>query len=355
MEKDFVRINFVGDICLKNIDDNTYSFSEGLANYLKQADLNVANLECSITRSENPLKYQPIHLKAEPIRTRVFDLFDVYSLANNHTMDYGIEGLQDTIQFLEGENKSYFGAGMNLEDALKPLTIVISGLKLAFFSFNRFNTAKKNLPGTAPEKIRRICNNIKDLKQKGFFIIVVPHWNYQWVDYPAPDERRKGYDMIKAGADIVVGAHPHIVQGYENYNGKMIFHSLGNFVFRNTKYTKQIAQFGQTFVLTININKKTKSYTFDIYPVYNDNNGARFMDEKESEEFNERLNRISEVLSDKWTSHLLFYKSGKNIEKNNKFVFSELNKDNGIRAILENYKIANWQDVKRKIFTLLFK
>ena len=97
------------------------------------------------------------------------------------------------------------------------------------------------------------------------------------------------------------------------------------------------------------------SYSYNILPVFNNNDGARFMSESEKTLFMKRLTNISDILKDKYKSHLLFYQNGRNIEKNNKYVFHELKKDGGFRAIVENYKIANWQDIKRKIFTLLFK
>lgn len=348
-----IKINFVGDVCLRNITNETYYFSNELYNIFENADLNVANLECVITDKETPLQFQPIHLKAAPSVSKIFDVFDVYTLANNHTMDYSEAGLVDTLKFLTSQNKEFFGAGLNKNEALKPLHVDVKGVKMAFIAFNRFNTAKTNKAGTAPEDINYICKMIKKLKKEGCFVVVYPHWNYQWIDYPAPDERAKGYKIIKAGADIIVGAHPHIVQGYERYREKMIFHSLGNFVFRNTKYSKPIPQFGKSFVLQLIINDDF-SYEYKIIPVYNDNDGARLMTDEECKDFFVHMDKISSVLYNKKESHLLFYKNGKNIEKNNKFVFGELKKDGGYRAILENYRIANWQDVKRKLYTIFF-
>lgn len=348
--KQFI-INIVGDVCLKNIDDTTYNFSKEIEEIFSQATLNVANLECVLTTNDTPAKYRTIRLKGDTKENPIFKTFHIYALANNHIMDYGREGLVDTLNFLTLSHKSFFGAGLNEEEALKPLLIEQDGLKVAFLTFNRFDVAKKQQAGTAPEKFNVIKKYIKELKAKDYFVIVYPHWNYQWVEYPAPDERKKGYNMIDAGADIVVGAHPHIVQGVEVYKGKKIFHSLGNFVFRNTKYTKSIPQFGKSFILQLLINED-KTYETKVIPVYNDNDGVRLSTNTEQKDFFEYLDSISDVLYDKKKSHKLFYESGKSIGKNNKVVFGELKKDGGYLAILNSYRQANWQDIKRKLYTL---
>lgn len=349
-----ILINFVGDVCLKNITDATYNYSQELFDIFSNADLNVANLECVLTKSNHKLPYQPIHLKGEPIRSKIFDCFQIFSMANNHTMDYGKEGLNDTLRFLQQSGKGCFGAGNNKIEALKPLVIDVRNIKIAFLAFNRFNVAKDNKAGTAPEDFYYLRNVIGQLKREGCFVIVIPHWNYQWIEYPAPDERKKGYDMIDSGADIIIGAHPHVVQGYEIYKGKYIYHSLGNFVFRDTKYTKTIPAFGKSFVLTIDL-APDMTYGVSITPTYTSNDGVRIMDIQEKTEFIHHLEDISNVLRDKKKSSRLFYQEGTIVSKNNKIVWGEVKKDGGYRAIIENYKIANWQDVKRKLYSMLFR
>lgn len=345
------RIDIVGDVCLKHISDESYQFSNDLYEYLSQADLRIANLECALTNSEIQLPYQPIHLKGKPERCKIFDIFDAYTLANNHVMDYCDKGMMDTIAFLRENDKYYCGAGINKYEALQPAIISLNGIRVALLTFNRFNVATRKSAGTAPEDISFIEKQIRKLKDDGCFVIVYPHWNYQWIDYPAPDERKKGYRMIDAGADIVVGAHPHIVQGYEIYKGKMIYHSLGNFVFRNTKYTKNIVQFGQSFVLSVLINDDF-SYSVNILPTFTNNDGVRIMESNEKEMFLQHLNEISHVLLDNQALRKHFYESAKVISKNNAYVYSEVSKQGGVRGILKQYTIANWQDVKRKLYAI---
>ena len=348
-----VKLHIVGDVCLKDISDDTYTFDKDLLAYLKDGDLRIANLECSVTRTDNKLPYQTLHLKAEPVMSTIYDTFDVYSIANNHIMDYGEGGLLDTIEFLNNTNKSFFGAGKNKNEALLPIIKEINGIKIAFIAFNRFNVASSSKAGTAPEDFKTIIKSIKQLKQNGCFVILYPHWNYQWIKYPAPDEKNKGYKLIDAGADIIVGAHPHIVQGHETYKDKSIYHSLGNFVFRNTKYTKNIPEFGQSFVLTIEINEDL-SYVTSILPTKTNNDGVTIMNADDKQKFLEHFSIISNVLVDKKKSNLLFYEEGKIINKYNSFVWNEVKKDYGIRGVIENYKIANWQDFKRKLYSILF-
>jgi len=347
-------INVVGDVCLQNILQDNYTFSEEVKRVFSEGDLNLANLESPLTYSENQLKYRPSNLKGIPQMNDILNSFDIFSLANNHIMDFQEEGLCETMDFLTKNDKVFFGAGKNKKEALKSLVVERKNIKIAFIGFTRFSNASNTRMGAAPEDLRTVFSEIKKQKQAGCFVIVYPHWNYEWVDYPAPDERKKGHKLIDAGADIVVGAHPHIVQGFEIYKGKSIFYSLGNFVFKNTKYTKQIPQYGRSFILKI-ILSSSHNYRTEIFPVYSSNDGVEPMNGAERKSFESHFQSISEVLKDKKKSTKLFYETSMFIEKNNQFVFGELKKNGGVKAILSAYKKANMQDVKRKIYAFFHK
>ena len=92
--------------------------------------------------------------------------------------------------------------------------------KVAFLGFTRWINAGKKKPGTTPGNFKKLTNIIRTLKNENYFVIIMPHWNYEYVHFPAPDNRNLGKDLIDAGADLIVGSHPHIIQGYEKHNNK---------------------------------------------------------------------------------------------------------------------------------------
>lgn len=347
-----MRINCVGDLCMAGIEEDNFHIDERIIARLRRADLNVANLESPLTRSEKRIAHQPIYLKGEPRLHQLLDLFDVFSLANNHIMDFGEEGLSETISFLTSAKKQFFGAGRTRTEASEPLLVEGPDVKLAFLGFTRFNAATRRGPGTAPDRQNRLRQAVWDLSQSGYFVVVCPHWNYQWVDYPAPDERKKAKGLIDAGADIIVGAHPHIVQGIEEYRGKYIFHSLGNFVFKRTKFSRESPKLGRTFILELDV-RSDRSYEAEITPVFSDSPGMRLMDGREEEEFRAHLNEISGAFQDDRVHRALFYATAATIDKHTGSVFKEMRRrKRGLQSVIHSYRVANKQDVKKRLYSL---
>ena len=106
-----MRLNFFGDVCLDGIDTESFSIDQRILDLAASADCNVANLESPLTRSSDGLPYQAHLIKAEPKPSEILKLIEIFSLANNHIMDYQASGLWDTIAFLQQLGKAYFGAG----------------------------------------------------------------------------------------------------------------------------------------------------------------------------------------------------------------------------------------------------
>lgn len=352
--KGTLSINFVGDICFHGIIEDKIEIDESILQIFRSADLNCGNLESPLTNSENKLKGQPIYLKGVPKNNLLFDIFDIYSLANNHIMDYGLEGLKETEQFLRNSNKYFFGAGLTRDAAEKPIIVEHKGFKLGFIGFTRYNEAKRNKPGTAPYKINRVCQIVRKLKKEGCFVIVMPHWNYQWVDYPSPFDWRNGHKIINAGADIIVGAHPHILQGIEVYKGKYIFHSLGNFLFKRTKYSKESEKLGKTIILNLTI-KPDFSYEIKEHFIHSDGLFLNLLNETEIAKVSNHLKSISNPLSNSNELSRMFYKNSLSIDKNTNFVFKEMKKEHGWGSVIRDLMNANRQDIKKRAFSLYAK
>ena len=197
-----MRINFFGDVCLDGIDTDSFVIDPQIVALAALADCNVANLESPLTLSADGLPYQASLIKAEPKPSGIFDLFDVFSLANNHIMDYQDRGLWDTIAFLERLGKAHFGAGANRDQSLTPYIFERDGRGVAFLGFTRWHRATKRAAGATPDRIGSLTNLVRRLSRQGYFVVVYPHWNYEYVDHPAPSNRRIAKRLIDAGADL---------------------------------------------------------------------------------------------------------------------------------------------------------
>lgn len=211
-------------------------FSE-FATDLKSVDIAVCNLECVIS-DKGVMEYKGYVFhgpeKALPLLKKHFS---AVSLANNHSMDYGADGLVGELEKLESAEIPYFGGGRNLQTARQPVLFLRNGQRVALLGYNGFQTenyeATSTTPGVAPLRIDVVEQDIRQAKEKykADFVIPYVHWGPELVSQPYEWQRTMARQMIDAGAAAVIGAHPHITQTVETYRGKPIVYSLGNFVF----------------------------------------------------------------------------------------------------------------------------
>lgn len=239
-ESNNVNILFVGDIMLgRNVEGNPFEFVNKL---ISSSDISFGNLEYSITDSNSPAdkKYlkekKTINLKSDCDVSKELKGagFDVLSLANNHMMDFGERGLKDTMACLDNLDIYYAGAGTNISNAKKPVIVKVNNLKIGFLSYTSVSPkgayAKSNRSGVLGIG-DNTEDNIRNVKNQTDFLVVYTHWGNEFEMSPDDIQKERGRKMIDAGADIVIGNHPHVVQPFEKYNNKYIFYSLGNFVF----------------------------------------------------------------------------------------------------------------------------
>ncbi len=237
-----ISIVAVGDIMLdrfvgKNLSDSNtdYPFKQ-TRNLIYESDIAFANLESPISK-RGKKQNKKYCFKAKPIAAKILKNagFDVLSLANNHIMDYGDSAMLDTIDLLKKYKICSVGAGKNLKFAQQPVILKVKNLKIAFFAYNctyPFSVnAQQNKPGANPSEIENIKTVINTIRDKVDIIIVSFHWGIEYNDFPEKWQIKLAHQAIEAGADIILGHHPHILQGVEFYHGKPIFYSLGNFVF----------------------------------------------------------------------------------------------------------------------------
>ena len=185
-------------------------------------------------------------------------------LNNNHILNFGEEGLESTKIYLDQAGIEYFGlparAGVPEENRSK--IIDLKGIKIAFVAYNEFN-GNNNIEKT--ETIKEIENIRKYVN----FVVVFCHWGTEYEFIAEDSQIELAHKFIDSGADLIVGAHPHVIQQKEDYNGKRIYYSLGNFIF--DQYFSEDVRRGMGVVWTI--NKNTKEVGFEEIKFYLENNG----------------------------------------------------------------------------------
>ena len=235
----------VGDIMLsrdvastiKRKNDYKYPFLN-TADLLKSADITFGNLECPITPGRI-IQTNEMVFRADPqvVEGLKYAGFDILSLANNHTMNFGEKGIEDTFKYLNEANIKFIGAGKDLKEAFEPKILEVNGLKFAFLAYadNSFMPvsygAKENKAGIAFMDIAKMNQDVKSAKEKSDFVIISMHSGVEYAKEPNQNQINFAHSAIDAGADLVIGHHPHIVQKVEKYKDKYILYSLGNFVF----------------------------------------------------------------------------------------------------------------------------
>lgn len=241
-------LNFmaVGDIMLGRgvkTKINRYGYQyplSGVAKFLQRGDLVLANLECPITNRWSPVKktFRFMGDEASLAAMRKSGI-NLVSLANNHTLDQNRSGLLDTMASLRKEGIIGVGAGRNKKEAHLPVFIIKNGLKIAFLAYSAFpcygvvyDLEKASVAQC--HKISVIQQDIKSAKAKADLVITSFHWGLEFAPKPNASQRKLAHIAVDAGADLVLGHHPHVLQPNERYRGKLIVYSLGNFVFDYT-------------------------------------------------------------------------------------------------------------------------
>jgi len=157
------------------------------------------------------------------------------NIANNHILDWGRQGLEDLIRLLEENGIPFFGAGLNLQQALSPVLLKVDGKSIGFLGFGWKEEmciyAGKKRPGVAPLKLPIILDSVRKLKEEADLVAVNLHWGYEYEQLPLPVHRQIAHRLVDEGADLIIGHHPHVIQAFESYKGRHIYYSLGNFYF----------------------------------------------------------------------------------------------------------------------------
>lgn len=232
-----IRLFFAGDFCSKP-STSTIIVSDELKSIIQSCDLNVVNFEVPLKPDITlpPQQYERFWQNDDaPAFLRGLG-FNLFSLANNHAFDWGEEGFKKTKDVLGDQA---FGAG-TYNEAYQIKTVEVNGVRiglmaLSFAAYTGVFDDVMNREGLGCAYINdlRVNHDIMDAKKHLDYLFILPHDGIEYIDIPMPETIARYRDFIDYGADGVIGTHPHCPQGWEEYKGKPIFYSLGNFLFNS--------------------------------------------------------------------------------------------------------------------------
>jgi poly-gamma-glutamate capsule biosynthesis protein CapA/YwtB (metallophosphatase superfamily) len=225
---------------------------EQMAPLLNNADLTFGNLETSLSNRGTPIPGKGIWFRCDPAAAKALKEagYDVLSIANNHILDYDSPALLDTLEALHEQGIDPVGGGKDLEEAVQPVIKDVKGQKIAFiaatemadifwsYQYPRTFEAKPDLPGVQKFDADELVNTVSSLRDQVDIIVVSLHWGTEYSDYPEVYQKETAHRLVDAGAKLVIGHHPHCLQGVEMYKGSFIAYSLGNFVFDKQRRPK---------------------------------------------------------------------------------------------------------------------
>ena len=245
-----IKINAVGDLFLGDYTVSIgfgirssiykYGYEHHLKNVkknLNDGDVVFANLETIISDVGKQMNnIQSIICRGENdfVKILKYGGFNAVNIANNHILQHGEDAFNDTVNVLYRNNIDVIGLRGDKEYLCNPLIKSVNGIKIGIlgYSFVNENFHKGELSYSyANNKNINIIHDIKTLKNETDFVIVSCHWGIEFIDKPSPNMRRIARGMVDSGASIILGHHPHVVQGIERYQNSVIFYSLGNFLF----------------------------------------------------------------------------------------------------------------------------
>ncbi len=237
---DGTKLLIAGDFCPREencpyVSGNSAAIVQEIRPFFQAADLKMLQWECAVTNRNTPiLKSGPCHrCTPETVEFALQLEIDICLLANNHTGDYGPDGIRDTLHFLQAGKLKTVGAGENLQQAAEPLLIEKNGTLFSILNFaeHEFGIATVTMPGAAPLDPLQNIRRISEEKKAGRVVIVVMHGGHEHYPFPTLRMRNLCRAFAEAGAAIVLNCHPHCPLGYEVHKGTPILYSPGNFYF----------------------------------------------------------------------------------------------------------------------------
>ena len=268
-----MKIFVAGDFCPQHRVTKAFNYGDfgavlaEVRPVISQAEYSIVNYECPVCLGvEKPIEKCGPNLKSTErgIEAVKWAGFNCVTLANNHFLDYGEEGVRKTIETLTKYGIDYVGGGMNLHEASQILYKDIAGSRLAIVNCceHEFSIATASTAGCNPLNVVQQCYAIKEARANADYVLIIVHGGHEHFRLPSPRMVETYRFFVDAGADAVVNHHQHCYSGYELYNGKPIFYGIGNFCFDNP--SKRSGIWTEGYAITIDFDGNAP--TFDIHP-----------------------------------------------------------------------------------------
>lgn len=302
-----VKILFGGDFCPmrnyeKKILEGKDIFDENLKKTFADNDFCIVNLEAPLcpqnVKADNP-SGAGLRLLPETAAFIKKSSIDAVGAANNHLRDFGDAGVLHTIETLKKQEILFAGAGKNIEEAEKILSVNINGLKLGIWVLaeKELNVASETRPGSSWFQPELNALQIRKIKEDYDFLAIYLHAGHEFMLTPSPRIRKSCRAFIDAGADAVIAHHPHVPQGVENYKNGFIAYSLGNLVFDND-YVSSYKYSDVGYMVELGITKHSVNSVRIIPYILGKDYIVRTMNPEELKDFHELMLSISSHLTD---------------------------------------------------------
>lgn len=251
----------------QQIDLRDYSFLEEINSYTKRVDYSIVNFESPVVLG----KYEPIKKCGPNLQSSKYAIeaisyagFNLLTLANNHILDYGESGLNDTLKTCSEYQIDSVGVGSNLKEASQIFYKQIGNEKLAIINCceHEFSIATEKTAGANPLNSIRQYYQIREAKEKADYVLVIVHGGHEYFQLPSLRMIETYRFFIDAGADAIVNHHQHCYSGYEIHKKKPIFYGIGNFCFAREREINSI--WNEGFLLELNFMEDNIS--FNLYP-----------------------------------------------------------------------------------------
>ncbi len=278
-----ITMNFVGDICFA---DTTHSIGYGIRSLIRAglgplllkhvasinscSDLSICNLECVLSNAgEDPSKLDSIYMRGDPQSVDLLTSagFSLANVANNHTMQHGLAAFSETVLLLKARGISVIGLKGSDSWCAQPLILTIKGKRIGILGYSYLHDRNyhQDLPYACGD-YQMIGKDISRLKKQVDLVILTCHWGSEYIDHPSKDTITLARSFVSFGARLIIGHHPHVLQGIETYRNGIIAYSLGNLVFDMT-WSKRLRS---TMVLQVNYTNDDLQYSMIPFEAAND-------------------------------------------------------------------------------------
>lgn len=309
MDNSSIKIGIAGDVMIGRLvneclarEEPAYIWGDTLP-LIKSNDLNLVNLEAALTLCTDAVP-KTFNFKSDPKNVAVLSegAIDVVNLANNHVLDYGLKGFLDTLDTLDAAGIQHVGAGKNLAEARRPVTLTKKGINIGILGYTDNEPSWKasdKHPGTryiSVGDLETVVEDIRKIRGSVDLVIVTIHWGPNMRERPSKHFIQFAHQLIHHGVDIIHGHSAHIFQGVEIYQGKLILYDTGDFV--DDYYVDPFLRNDRSFFFQIEANKQG-ALSLKLTPVLISNFQVNLATGKDATETLERMRNLSADLGGK--------------------------------------------------------